>query len=69
MHTLTNWTVRRSGPTLVVTGTGEAGGPVKIAGIDVIKVENGQVIAAEGPNRAILAGRRADPIKLRLLVT
>jgi hypothetical protein len=67
MHKLTNWTARRSGPALTVTGTGETGAPFKMSGLDVVTVdESPHVIATEGGFRAHRAGH-GEPVRLHLV--
>lgn len=41
MHILTNWTARRAGGRITVTGTGQDGKPAKIVGVDSIQPRAG----------------------------
>lgn len=57
MHTLTNWTAKRSGPSLSITGTDRnTGKPVKLTGVAEITANGGGIraIARDGTRHQLI---------------
>lgn len=53
MHTLKNWTAKRSGHCMTVNGTNDIGAAVKVAGVHAIRPNAGRVFAENGVGNRI----------------